>query len=85
MRLTCAHVTEHLTSRDTESEEPTCRCGPIKEDRIGNEDEQHWGVGGDVVRDGMLKALLTAAPKGRIQLEFQTPLHRCEIGVYLQS
>lgn len=51
---------------DTErfgSEELTGRYGPVEEDRIGHEDEQHRRVRGDVVRDGVLKALLAAAPK----------------------
>lgn len=41
----------------------TCRCGSVKENRVGYKDEQHRCICGDVVRDGVLKALLTTAPK----------------------
>lgn len=42
------------------SSQLTCGRGPVEEDGIGDEDEQHGRVGGDVVGDGVLKALLTA-------------------------
>lgn len=43
-------------------EELTCRGGPAEEDGVGYEHEQHRCVRGDVVRDGVLEALFTAAP-----------------------
>lgn len=39
----------------------TCRCGPAEEDGVGHEHEKHRRVRGDVVWDGVLKALLTTA------------------------
>lgn len=36
----------------------------MEEDRVDHEDEQHWRVRGDVVRDGVLEALLATAAKG---------------------
>lgn len=39
----------------------TCCSGPVKEDGVGNKDQQHGRVCGDVVRDGVLEALLTTA------------------------
>lgn len=39
----------------------TCCCGPVKEDGVGNKDQQHGRVCGDVVRDGVLEALFTTA------------------------
>ena len=44
-------------------EELTCRDGPVEEDGVGYEDEHHRCVCGDVVRNGMLEALLTTAQK----------------------
>lgn len=69
--------------------ELTCRYGPVKEDRIGYKDEQHRRVGGDVVRDGVLKALLTTAPNATIRLGFDiTSIQRetgCVISIFLWS
>lgn len=44
----------------------TCRRGPAEEDGVGHEHEKHRRVRGDVVRDGVLKALLTTATAGPI-------------------
>lgn len=41
----------------------TCGHGSAEEDRVGHEDEQHGRVRGDVVGDGVLQALLTAAQR----------------------
>ena len=42
----------------------TCGGGPDEEDGVGDEHQQHGGVGGDVVRDGVLQAALTAGITG---------------------
>lgn len=49
----------HLSEK-FESEELTSRYGPIKKHRVGCENEQHRCVCGDIVRNSMLEALLTA-------------------------
>jgi len=69
---------KHSTSRDKEgnnNEILTCRYGPIEEHRVGDQDQQHWGVGGDVVWDGVLEALLTAAPEMERHIEIRAAEH----------
>lgn len=60
----------------------TCCSGPVKEDGVGNKDQQHGRVCGDVVRDGVLEALLTPATTAPDLLgednEQQLLLHRSE-------
>ena len=55
----------------------TCRYGPIEEDRIGYEDEQHRGVCGDIVRDSVLEALLTTARKWNNKISIAN--HSCTV------
>lgn len=39
----------------------TCCSGLVKEDGVGNKDQHHGRICGDVVRDGVLEALFTTA------------------------
>lgn len=44
-----------------EDQPETCCGGPVEEDGVGCDDQQHGRVRGDVVRDGVLEALFATA------------------------
>lgn len=44
-----------------EDKPETCWCGPVEEDGVGYDDQQHGRVRGDIVRDGVLEALFATA------------------------
>lgn len=62
----------------------TCCSGAVKEDGVGNKDQQHGRVGGDVVRDGVLEAWFTTATTAPDLLGNDNVQLACEAGERLR-